>query len=160
MGEEETQGGVRDSVGDGTVHRIFSLPPSPVERKGGRPGTQSYKGRAGTGHRSHGPSLPGSPHSLQKAVDMAQLRSVFPEGRTGAGVPEDSSGRELAVSSQADIHVAQGLGVYPLTSLLPLPTLIASLGMDTIFSSPHLGRMEGEWGRGPSWLGEPGRRRQ
>lgn len=48
----------------------------------------------------------------------------------------------------------------PLTSLLPLPTLNASWGVDTIFSSPHLERMEGEWGRGPSWLGEPGRRRE
>lgn len=120
-------------VGCGTVwgmemstdlHRTSSLPSSPEKREGGRPGAQGCRGRAGTGHPSQGPSLPGSPHSLQEGRGHSQAQKCVLRGQDRS---RSTGGllREEAVRSQANIHIGQGLGVYPLTSLLPLPTLIA-----------------------------------
>lgn len=150
--------------------RIPSLPSSPGEREGSGPEVQGCRGRAGAGHPSHGPSFPGFPHAPprlapvppttppRKAVSRARLGNVFPKGRAGA----ESQRITLEENCQlpADVRVGQGSRVYLLTSLLPLPALIALWGMDIISSCPHLGRMKEEWRVDPRWLGDPGRRRE
>lgn len=78
--------------------------PLPTFQPSGEGRSQGCRSRAGAGHPSHGPRLPGSLHPSRKAVDRARLGSVFPEGRAGAGVAGGLL-RKATVNSQADVRV-------------------------------------------------------
>lgn len=140
---------------DGNAHRPLQDPLSAFQPRGeGRrwTGRSGLQGQGGTGHSSHGPNLPGFPYAPPPPTPL-------PEAVAGPGLEiyflrlgQKQSQRIILEENcplPAHVRFGQGSQVYLLTSLLPLPALIASWRMDIISKPSSFGKDEGRMESGP-----------